>query len=280
MLLAARWWWLLGLGGGTSCLTAATQQLDPTPVQQPTIGPTTQPTTEPLRLPFVVQTLADVLAAARAAEGTDAAVAAVHNRLESGASEALMQGGYGIFSRLTTAEGLQYTVVTGQGNYSRVFVVDGKQSWESLPGKVKEVPAAELDLALRRTALFPIRDIDRFFAKVELVGTETEDKKEAFVLRLTSKFDPDETETWFIDRESGLLIRRDYMTFGRFGRIPATTRLGDYRDVDGVKVPFLLITNTDGFLQQFKVAEVKQNTEVDASLFRKPEPQPGAGKRK
>jgi hypothetical protein len=42
----------------------------------------------------------------------------------------------------------------------------------------------------------------------------------------------------YFDRESGLLVRIVYHTESAVGPLPTQIDYGDYRDVDGVKVPF------------------------------------------
>jgi hypothetical protein len=79
-------------------------------------------------------------------------------------------------------------------------------------------------------------------------------------------------ERLFFDAESGLLLRRTGYTETPLGMVPDQTDYEDYRDVDGVKVPFTVrIAVVGGFSTATrKFTEIKFNLPVEDARFDKP----------
>ena len=81
---------------------------------------------------------------------------------------------------------------------------------------------------------------------------------------------PDVQEQLQFDKASGLLLRRTIATRTPLGQLPEQIDYSDYRDVNGVKVPFLVRYATWQYLQTEKFIDVKINAPVDDALFAKP----------
>lgn len=79
-------------------------------------------------------------------------------------------------------------------------------------------------------------------------------------------------ERLFFDAETGLLLRRMGYTETPLGLLPDQTDYEDYRDVDGVKVPFTVkLYVVGGFSTATrKFTEIKINVPVEDSRFSKP----------
>jgi hypothetical protein len=69
-----------------------------------------------------------------------------------------------------------------------------------------------------------------------------------------------------------LLVRRVITTPTILANIPEQIDFEDYREVDGMKLPFTIrITSIDSFFSSTrKFTEMKLNAPVDAAKFRKP----------
>jgi hypothetical protein len=83
-------------------------------------------------------------------------------------------------------------------------------------------------------------------------------------------------ERLYFDAQTGLLLRRITSTTTIVGLIPEQVDYEDYRDVDGLKLPFTIrITAIDSFWSSTrKFTEIKLNTPVDETKFNKPAPAP------
>jgi outer membrane lipoprotein-sorting protein len=107
-------------------------------------------------------------------------------------------------------------------------------------------------------------------ASVSLLGREKVGDRDAHVLLFTPKAGP--ATRAFIDVENLMLVKT-VMTINvpqAGGDIEQVTEFSDYRDVDGVKVPFV-VTSINS-LQTIKatLTDVKHNTEIDDASFVRP----------
>ena len=76
--------------------------------------------------------------------------------------------------------------------------------------------------------------------------------------------------TMAFDADSGLLVRAQTVVDGPTGKADIETTLGDYRDVDGVKLPFLIHSNVGEFAFTIKLTDIKHNVAIDDAKFDKP----------
>ena len=81
---------------------------------------------------------------------------------------------------------------------------------------------------------------------------------------------PGVTEQMQFDRESGLLLRRTITTATPLGPLPEQIDYSDYRDVSGVKVPFVVRYVTWRDVTTEKLSDVKFNVPIAADEFAKP----------
>jgi hypothetical protein len=75
----------------------------------------------------------------------------------------------------------------------------------------------------------------------------------------------------YFDAQSGLLYKTKLETaVASFGISPAETIFEDYRDVNGVKVPFSIIGITTADRIQTKISEMRANSAIDPVKFEPP----------
>ena len=75
----------------------------------------------------------------------------------------------------------------------------------------------------------------------------------------------------FFDKDNGLLlrwvmVRRD----PRRGNVFVKIHLDDYREVDGLKVPFKVRMAFESFSVTMRIDELKHNVPIDDAVFEKP----------
>lgn len=101
------------------------------------------------------------------------------------------------------------------------------------------------------------------------VAATTLDDNDVYVLQGTTAGQPP-LNLYF--GESGLLVRALRFVDTAIGRLPTQIDFSDYRDVDGVKMPFRWTTTwTDG-QSTVQLTEAKANVTIDPSRFLKPQP--------
>lgn len=76
---------------------------------------------------------------------------------------------------------------------------------------------------------------------------------------------------FYFDNDSGLLVREVRYAETPVGRMPTEIDYADYREVDGVKMPFRWTLSRPNGRFTIQIAEVKANTPIDDSKFAKPQ---------
>jgi photosynthetic reaction center cytochrome c subunit len=74
----------------------------------------------------------------------------------------------------------------------------------------------------------------------------------------------------YFDESSGLLLRLARYAETPIGRNPTQIDYADYREVDGVKVPFRWTLARTGGRFTIQIKEVRQNVPIDDAKFAKP----------
>jgi hypothetical protein len=82
----------------------------------------------------------------------------------------------------------------------------------------------------------------------------------------------------YLNRESGLLLRLVRYAETPLGRNPTRIDYADYRDANGVKMPFRWTLARPGNRFTIQVEQVQQNVPVDDAKFARPSPPPAAAK--
>lgn len=109
------------------------------------------------------------------------------------------------------------------------------------------------------------------YEKAETVGVEDVDGKPCYKVVLTPAVG--EPLALYYDKETGLLARLDRVEKTPQGKFNTETYTSDYREVDGVKMPFASILRVPsvGFEMTTRVEEVKHNVELPAETFALPD---------
>ena len=74
----------------------------------------------------------------------------------------------------------------------------------------------------------------------------------------------------YFDRQSGLLVREVRYAETPLGRMPTQIDYADYRDIDGVKIPFRWTLARPGGRFTIQVDQAQQNVPIDDAKFAEP----------
>jgi outer membrane lipoprotein-sorting protein len=74
----------------------------------------------------------------------------------------------------------------------------------------------------------------------------------------------------YFDNRSGLLVRLVRYSESPLGRNPTQIDYADYRNVDGLQVPFRLTISEPGGRSTLQIDTVQQNVTIDDARFAKP----------
>ncbi|HEY3052629.1 MAG TPA: c-type cytochrome [Thermoanaerobaculia bacterium] len=150
-----------------------------------------------------------------------------------------------------------------------VNVVNGSQGW------IRDQRGTQAMQALQVETMNLTLDAYRLTLPSEIpaearVGKDKAGNKDAWVI--TMPFGTNGTQRLYFDTQSGLLVRRLRLTRVPIGQIPQQTDFDDYRDVGGMKLPFVVRVDTidprGGATRRY--SEIKLNAKVDDSLFAEP----------
>ena len=155
-----------------------------------------------------------------------------------------------------------------QGIFERGF--NGQTAWEKSSRGIRDLEGTQLFYLRRYPDLFKDIKLQGQFSRISFSRREKIDGKDVYLLSgigLDGK-----GERLYFDTQTGLLVRRITSTRTMVGLIPEQVDYEDYRDVDGMKVPFTIrITSIDSFYSSTrKFTEIKLNVPVDETKFNKP----------
>jgi len=162
--------------------------------------------------------------------------------------------------------------LTHMPNVDNVTAFDGKEGWLGTPGRpLREMHGSDLDGAAIDADLHLATDLKQMFSKLQVQGTEKVDDHPTRVV-IGERQDNTPIRLYF-DEHSGLLVR--LVRFGEtaLGWLPTQIDYADYRDVNGVKVPYRWTLARPSGRFTIQVSEMQQNVPVDDAKFVKPEAQ-------
>ena len=147
---------------------------------------------------------------------------------------------------------------------------DGTVAWSAAPGMgIRNKTGGEL-ARVQRTMVFPRElKILETYERMEVKGSAKILGADVWVVEGSSK--GSKPDRLFFDQKSGFLVREESTVDTLVGEMTFQIDMLDYRDVDGVKVPFLIkIPKPETMGLQIKVEKVVHNVEVPDSDFSKP----------
>jgi outer membrane lipoprotein-sorting protein len=157
-----------------------------------------------------------------------------------------------------------------------VQAYDGHDAWQIMPFNGKKDP--ELVSAEERDEMADNADLDGPLVdyaqkghKVEFLGKDKLEGTDVYKLKITLK--DGSIQTWYIDTDSNLEIRKDSERVVRGTPRKQTQVVGDYKVVDGMPVPFSMeMSDTDHPEQKMKLTleKVEFNVPVDGNMFKMP----------
>ncbi|MFZ4985325.1 MAG: hypothetical protein ACOYLF_07690 [Blastocatellia bacterium] len=157
--------------------------------------------------------------------------------------------------------------VPGIGQFRQV--VDGERAWvlDPLSG-LRELAGAELAAYLRDYDFYRELNFKNQFTKIEVTSRLRLGTTEMFMVNAVPAVG--EPEQFYFDAVTGLLVRHDTRRESPQGMMPTETFFSDYREVDGVKLSWLVRQQTPAFTINLTTREVRHNLVIDGAKFVKP----------
>jgi hypothetical protein len=162
---------------------------------------------------------------------------------------------------------LLHTIVLNGATFRQGF--DGANGWTDDPKDgVRDETGAELEDTRLDSDFYHPLDLHKLYSKFTVTGTEKIGDRNTFVVEAArAGADPDKL---YFDTQSGLVLRILSRRHTSDGLMVYQEDLEDYREVDGIKLPFTVHQTTEDAAFTIQFAEVHHNVELDDQQFSKP----------
>lgn len=159
-------------------------------------------------------------------------------------------------------------IVTGR----TVRGYDGKTAWAKDAVKARpetrELDGDELADVKRDADFYRYLKMKESYARMGLLGKEKVGGRDAYVIGASGH--DGRRERLYFDVERGLLIRRSSIYRTVMGAIPEVIDFDDYRDVGGVKLPFMVRWTRPPFSATSRFTEIRINVPIESNRFSRP----------
>jgi zinc protease len=230
-------------------------------------------------VPAHAQTADEVIEKHLAATGGRAAHEKIESRISKGSVLVSVQGveiggPVEMYNKAPNKMRINFRMDLSQFGAGEVVVdqrFDGQSGYvsNSMQGD-SQITGDQLQSMRNSTFPTPFLGYKQAGAKVELRGKEKAGDRDAFVIVYTPQEGP--SSTHYFDAESFLILR----TVSRMnipeagGELEQLTHFMDYRDVDGVKIPFAIRIENPAQTLMIKIDSVEHNKPIDDAVFVKP----------
>ena len=169
-------------------------------------------------------------------------------------AEAEMQGTILNLEVKKTSKNQYMQDVKVMGNSMSKQVVDGDKGYMVMQGQRKDLGEDELKKVKEESAPFP--ELNLLNTDVALEGVEVIDGKKAYKIKISDE------KTSFYDIETGLKVQDAVSVEAQGQQVNTTFDYTDYKEVSGIKFPFLFIQTMGPQKFDFIVKEIKVNEGV------------------
>jgi len=226
------------------------------------------------------QTADDIVEKHLSAMGGRAALAKITSRVTTGTISVSTPGGdlSGAVEAYNKAPNKSLTVVKIDASQFGIGQIVQDQRFDGTVGYVldsmngnRELTGDQAEVLRSNTFPSPLMKYKDIGSTLELIGKEKVGDRDSYVLKLTPKTGP--PARIFIDADTYYLTKTvitvNVPQVG--GDVEQTTLVSDYRDVDGIKVPFQVRSINQFQTINVTTAKVEHNTTIDDKMFSKPE---------
>ena len=161
-----------------------------------------------------------------------------------------------------------------RNNSIMIRACNGKTGWEYVTGKgLRYLKAKELnELLLQATYLAPNADMQKLFTDIKLDGSAKAAGIDCWKLVCTplAKFQMAPV-ILFVDKKTFLVVKSLEEVSKDKKKIDITTYMGDYEELDGIMLPFMMVSLMNGKMLESKLVSAKWNADISDAEFNVPE---------
>ncbi|HKW96106.1 MAG TPA: hypothetical protein VJN43_00160 [Bryobacteraceae bacterium] len=166
----------------------------------------------------------------------------------------------------------KFLSVVDLGGSGKMFEAwTGSGGWTKDPDSgLHDMSKQDVTAARRDYEFYRELKLKELFPKMTLAGKARIGDSDAYLVEASTA--DGATEKLYFDVQSGLLVRREFERINiDDGIVLWEVDYDDYKDVDGVKVPAVVVRKTPDFSLTWRFSEIKNNVPIDDASFNKPE---------
>ncbi|MBI3652008.1 MAG: hypothetical protein HY231_13390 [Acidobacteria bacterium] len=204
------------------------------------------------------------------ATGGKAAREKLTSRVSKGQFEVPAMGATGPIEIYAKAPNKTISIVTIEsfGVFQQGY--DGANGWAADPQNgLRDMQGAELAANKREADFYNDIKMKEYYPKMTVTGKDQVGDKAVYVIEALPAGEG-APEKFYFDTQSGLLLRLDSERETPQGKMKIQAYLDDYKEVDGVKLPFTIRQDSDIISFTIKISEIKHNVAIEDAKFKKP----------
>lgn len=202
------------------------------------------------------------------AAGGAAAMNAVTSRVVKGSLDVVGVSRGGTFETYMVAPNKGLSIMQPAPGETIKVGYNGSVAWMQTKTGVRVLKGAELASVQNDTDFLALLHLKDRYAKLTLAGKSKIGYREVYVIDMQPVSGA--AERLFLDAETYLPVRMNTMRLVQGVFVPVEIYYDDWRDTDGIKVPYVITHSYQKRTVTMTVTEVKTNIPVDAKLFEKP----------
>jgi photosynthetic reaction center cytochrome c subunit len=248
-----------------SCFTC--HRGKPQPVSVPAVGQNLWQSNPAAAKETPLPTIEEILSRYVQAVGGEANIRKINSRVAKGSR--IGADGVLVPEEVYQKAPNKIVTVTSYPDVSFSTGFNGSAGWgSSSKGERRELPAPVLAQIKSDAEFYKEIKMKELYRSLGVIGKSTIGDKEVYVVRAVPAIgDP---ERLYFDVQTGLLVRRYVESELFLGMFPLQTDYEDYREVDGIRQPFLIRWSMPGRSWGRKIVELKQNVAIDDTQFNPP----------
>jgi len=146
---------------------------------------------------------------------------------------------------------------------------DGTTGWSNDPQNgLREQVGEELAETKRDSDFYHPLDLKQMYSKIAVTGTDKIDDRDAYVVEASSG--DLGTDKIYFDTQNGLVLRIVGQHHTVDGPATFTEDFNDFREVDGIKLPYTVHQESPSSTFTIKFTEIRHNEAIDDAMFSKP----------
>lgn len=195
----------------------------------------------------------------------------VHQKLKNSVMSGFMFSSEGVKAplKIYKEKPSKYLVSFDLAKWTSFNAFDGTNGWSQDNSGLHDLTGSRLDILRREGAFFSPLELVNLYSKTKLLGTEKIDDRDYYVVE--GELPNAGVEKLFFDVNSNLLVRVTSKVTTYLGDLIRQTEIFDYKEVDGVRLPYTIIRKAPDFSSTYRLSEIKNNVSTPEIKFNKPD---------